>query len=125
MSNEGRRGRKGTTYATHESGAVVPVDRALAGIAGTADVTLAAKEDGVHERLRLVEVREEEDGRCDEREENGQVVGDDIIREGNRHGGGRAGGPGVLFDCCCCCRIGRELQEGGRNKSGKYSSTVS
>lgn len=71
MSNERRRGRKGTTYTTHESGAVVPVDRALAGIAGTADVTLAAKEDGVHEGLGLVEVCEEEDGRRDEGEKDG------------------------------------------------------
>ncbi len=79
--SKGEKVQRGCTYAAHEPGAVVPVHRALARIAGAADVALPAKEDRVDERLRFVEVREEEDGSCDEREENGQVVGDYVVRE--------------------------------------------
>ena len=67
---QGRGVQRGRTNAAHEPGAVVPVHRALARIAGAADVTLPAKEDGVDERLGLVEVREEEDGRRDEGKED-------------------------------------------------------
>ena len=67
---QGRGVQRGRTNAAHEPGAVVPVHRALARIAGAADITLPAKEDGVDERLGLVEVREEEDGRRDEGKED-------------------------------------------------------
>ena len=73
-----------TTYPTKHAGAVVAVHRALGGVPHTCDIALSPKKDRVHEGLRLVEVVEKEETSSHERQDDCQVVRDEVV--GERHG---------------------------------------
>ena len=69
------------TYPAHEPSAIIPIDGAFASMSYAANIALSPKEDGVHERLWLVQVLEKKYGYADETKEHRQIVGDKVVGE--------------------------------------------
>ena len=69
------------TYPAHEPSAIFPIDGAFARMSYAANIALSPQEDGVHERLWLVQALGKKYGYADETEERRQIVGDKVVGE--------------------------------------------
>lgn len=66
-------------HSAHYSSGIVPVDGALLRVACATNIALSAKKNGVNERLRAVEIIEEEEGGANETKEDSEVVCDEHV----------------------------------------------
>jgi len=67
------------SHPAHQASPIVPVQGTLSWVAGTSDVALTPEQDGVDQRLRPVEVIEQKGGCCNEGEEDGEVIGSEVV----------------------------------------------
>ena len=73
------------TNPSHQTGAIVSIDRALPRETCTTYITLPSKKYGMYQWLGLVQVVQQKNGCRDKTEQNGQVVCYKTVRESRRH----------------------------------------
>lgn len=73
----------GCTYTTEHPSTIIPVHRTLSWVPDPCSIALTSEQDGVYEGLRLVQVVQEKQACRHQAEDYGEVVGDEIVRQGH------------------------------------------
>lgn len=69
------------THTTEHTGAIVSVHCAFSRVSDACSIALTAEQDWVHERLGLVQVMQEQQACSHKTEDDGEVVGNEIVRQ--------------------------------------------
>lgn len=78
-------GIQNSTHPSHQPSPIIPIHSTLPWLPRASDITLSSEKDRMHKSLGFVQVIKQKYCRGDERQEDGQVVREEVVREVKSH----------------------------------------